>query len=444
VLAVIPVGSSDFEKGVFMVNTLFLQFYTKQKSERSDMIYHSLGNGYSDVWDICTSRGDMYWHYQEGGRQGYSDKQSPFFKLPITKGTVYVSAVVTTHLYQTLLWAQAYPNIKFVVGGSACRTGIKACDTGFEMPKNLVLTDVSIEEYFGQPEFSQPWKLELPDNLDKSLPIFFNYKMDDSCFWGKCIFCQRPAGFCKPRKRTKFNFEFEHLDYPALKMVWLDTQCISPVEIKQILPSLPIRDDIKYTTFMRGSNAEAEALKEVCKSKDFEGKLKISLGIELPTNRMLKYIKKGVSVEEILNFIHVCTDNNISVRHCYISGWDNLTKQDILDVRDYVSKLPKDTGLHEQVIFHLMVSPGTPIYEMWKGRLITSTSRVGPFVLGWHVKIPPEQIILNRKIRNILIPSYKLTINNCPSQFDIHGEGTLGGNKYKLDVIKSIKEKPND
>ncbi|MBW2633674.1 MAG: hypothetical protein JRE14_06025, partial [Deltaproteobacteria bacterium] len=96
-----------------MKDTLFLQFYNQIKGA-----YYDLCNGYSDTYDLCRSKGDFFWTEHETDRTKWHDDTTYTSRqLPIDKGTVYISAIYVNHLYQAYMWARAYPNIKFVVGG---------------------------------------------------------------------------------------------------------------------------------------------------------------------------------------------------------------------------------------------------------------------------------------------------------------------------------------
>ena len=96
-----------------MTDTLFLQFYNEIKGS-----YFDLCNGFSDSYDLCRSMGDFFWTEHEVDQSKW-DEEATYAnrKLPINKGTVYISALYTNHLYQAFVWARENPDIKFVVGG---------------------------------------------------------------------------------------------------------------------------------------------------------------------------------------------------------------------------------------------------------------------------------------------------------------------------------------
>jgi hypothetical protein len=289
-----------------MTNTLFIQFFNQTKSG-----YYDLSNGFSDAYDLCRSQGNFYWvEHEPDNNKWYEEATYQGRALPIKKGRVIIRASYINHLYQAYTCAKQYPDIEFTVGGPVASERC-ASDVGWnsvhfkvegDLPRNLTLTGKSVEALFGQPDFSGTWKLDVPEQVPDNSRIYFSYTLENMCYWKKCPFCSiaqhAPETF---RKRKKFDLEFKNLDYNGHKIVRLNTGSITPHDIRKLLPSVPVNNDIEYRFFMRTARAENKALKDVLDSAgDCFPDCTIGFVIEFPSNRMWHYLNKGTSMEEDL------------------------------------------------------------------------------------------------------------------------------------------------
>ena len=399
-----------------MADTLFVQFYNQTKGG-----YFDLCNGFSDTYDLCKGKGDFFWTEHEADRKKwFIDETYTTRKLPINKGTVYISAIYTNHLYQSYVWAKECPHIQFIVGGPVAaekRIDSKGwhplyfmIDSNDVLPSNLKITGRSVEDYFGVENFSGKWKLDLPEFVPDDGIIYFSYTLDNGCYWSRCIFCNI-ALHAKNlfRERKNMDFEFQHLPHHGRKIVRLNTGSITIRYIREVMPALPYKDDIEYRLFMRPAKAENRALKEALhkRSGQFPNCV-LGFGIEFPSNRMLRYIDKGCSTDEILEFLHVCKSNKIRVNANLILGWNNLIEDDVREMKNFMEHIPEHSITTVQVRW-LFAHPHTKVHDMYKGERIT----IGPFYEGFHVEINRKQKRLNKEAGDIIsdyqpIKHYKL------------------------------------
>lgn len=383
-----------------MQDVLFIQFLSRSKRD-----YYDLTNGFSDNYDFCCSKGDFYWvlHEPESAKwyaeQTYADRE-----LPITKGRAYVSAAYINHLYQAYIWAQQYPDIHFVVGGpvAAQRSAPGApwqplyfgLRPGYSFPDNLEISGRSLEDLFGLPDFSGEWKLHVPKHLvAPESPIYFSYTLDNGCYWGKCIYCnikEAPTEFFRQRK--SLDYEFSGLDHPGHKIVRLNTGSITPAYIREVFSSLPNRKDLEYRTFMRSARAENKALQQVLEQRgpDFPN-LTIGIGLEFPSQRMLEYMSKGISTEDILETLEICAAYGVQVNGNVILGWQNLLQNDIQELEMFLQRMPAHSMSTAQLRW-LFLHPHLRLHEEYQGQPIY----LGPFYLGFEAEIGADQLRLNQ------------------------------------------------
>ena len=388
-----------------MTDTLFIQFVNQIKDT-----YFDLGNGFSDAYDLCKSKGDFYWMEHEVDREKwYVEETYADRKLPLSKGVVYISALYLNHLYQSYVWAKEYPNVDFVVGGPVAAERRVDGNGWYPLyleiedrnlfPSNLKITGKSVEDWFGVPNFSGKWKLDIPDFIASDSPIYLSYTLDNNCYWRKCVYCNI-ALHAKElyRKRKDFKFEFKNLTHEGRKIIRLNTGSVTPNHIRNLVPQLPRGDNLEYQAFMRPAKAENEALKEaVRKCNGGFPNLMLGLGIEFPSNRMLHYIGKGIDKSEIIESLQICSSNGIQVNGNFILGWNNLTEADITELEEVMQRIPENSVTKMQIRW-LFAHPYTKIHDVSKGVPI----KLGPFYVGFHNEIGGEQMKLNKQAENII------------------------------------------
>ncbi|MEA3231310.1 MAG: hypothetical protein U9Q05_06100 [Thermodesulfobacteriota bacterium] len=389
-----------------MQNVLFVQFFSRSKSS-----YCDLTNGFSDTYDLCRGKGDFFWVEHEGdSSKWHSEKIYTDRKLPIDKGTVYVSAAYINHFYQAYIWSRHYPEIEFIVGGPVTASRECAPDTwdplyfqvrdNVRFPGNLKITGQSVEDIFGTANFSGRWQLEVPHAVvDPESPIYLSYTLDNSCYWGKCIYCNiKEAPRDLFRRREIMNCEFAQLPHPGRKIVRLNTGSITPKNIREILPSLPRRTDLEYRTFMRSAKAENQALKNaLAKMEGGFPALTLGIGIEFPSDRMLRFMGKGITNADILETLRICGQYKVKVNGNVILGWGNLLEEDVRDLEQFFENMP-DQSMTTAQLRWLYAHPHTIIHEQYQGE----PTFLGPFYLGFSTEISPEQMTLNQEAVKII------------------------------------------
>ena len=389
-----------------MSDSLFLQFYSQRKSK----IYNLL-NGFSDTYDLCLRHGDMFWMQDEiDSANWYDFDRYAEKKLPIQRGTLYVSALDVNHLYQCWVWAKQYPDIRFVVGGPVATersTGgttwnpaYLRVDNPSAIPENLILTGRSVESWFGEPEFSGPWKLDVPEDIPEGSRIYFSYTLDNTCFWSRCIYCNigLHATDCI-RRRRQMDFEFRELPFNGTKLVRLNTGSITPKHIRELLPRLPTGNGFQYRTFMRAADPENQALKSALAAcGDNIPDLVLGFGMEFPSERMWKFVDKGFGADEVMESLDICSDAGIRANGNFIVGWKNLNPGDVDELEAFMDRLPERSFKNIQLRW-LFAHPYTAIHDQYTGKSV----RFGPFYEGFSVDVDdPEQLALNRRAVDII------------------------------------------
>lgn len=372
------------------MNTLFIQFYSEFKSTRKGTCF-ALCNGFSDTYDLCKNKGDFLWIDD-------SNLENSDYELPISKGTVYISSFYVAHLVQSHKWAKKYTDIKFVVGGPAVLSGV---DYRTSRPSNLEFTTKSVEEYFNVPNFSSKWKLELSDikeDLNKYDVLTFSYTLETLCYWSKCTFCNYHF-----RSRIRKNVDLSYvnsINFDGVKQVRVNTPAITPAFMKKFFQNITYEKNVIYDFMMRCDEPVYTALET--NLNGFDGiipNMKVRFGIEFPSDKMLKFMKKGITVNNALKALSIANKfENVNFYTMYMVGWPNLDRDDINSLKYYVSKVPKTDSI---IIFKTFYKFNTDLYDVYKDRIRRNVYE-GDFYRGYFVDLIDDELKINMEARDLM------------------------------------------
>jgi len=367
-----------------MKNTLFIQFYLKvEKLNNFDFV---LWNGFSDTYDLCKSKGDFIWINEELAEE---------YELPFDSGDVYISAYLTDHLTNANNWAKQYPNINFIVGGP-----VILCNNNFVtiLSKNLKLVKSSVEDYFDKPNFSYKWKIDISQikkYIDKTDNILFSYTLDTSCFWKKCTYCN--YSYDEHRVRDLVDLSVvDDIDFDGVKQIRLNTPGISISFINKIFDQMIYRKDIVYDTLMRCDLKKYRTLEN--RLTEFKGtlpNLKMRIGIEFPSNKMLKRIRKGFNVNDILNTLRVLNKfENTQSAGMFMFGWCDIDQSDIDEVLYFIDNVKR---IDDMVFYKVLNVYGTALHEMYKDSRVGEKYYEGPIYRGYYMKLTSDELMFNKQ-----------------------------------------------
>ena len=168
-------------------------------------------------------------------------------------------------------------------------------------------------------------------------------------------------------------------------------------QLNNILYTLPYDDKVRYDIYLRGNKMEMETLKQIFANRTSKfPQVKFIIGVEFPTNRMLKYINKNVNVDGIIKTINLIADNArnyIQIQLPFILGWNNLEKNDIVDLKNFFKQLPYDKIKITFSANMLTAKLNTPVYDTYERK---EELYVGPFYYGFMPLISNEQLQLSK------------------------------------------------
>lgn len=392
-----------------MKDVYFIQYYGKNPWYDTFPKYH-FRNGFSQTYKSLKNKGDFIWVNEKD-------------EIPIDKGTLYISVWFVEIIPSIIKKAKENPNLEIHIGGPA----FSKYEGNIEHVKNLhVHSIITVEELFNLEYDKNAWGLDIPSGFDN---IGYNVSIEAGvgCIWGKCNYCKRVGRSENYTSLTRTDIPI--IDYDSNKYIWLNTSCINPDDLSTIFLKLPYRDDLFIGTYIRGDNLMLKALqKNLPLMKTNTQHLTFSMGVEIPSNRMLKYINKGTTVKSLKNNLSLIASYGIHLNLTLMLGFNNFTWDDVKEIQDFFEDLKNTVDLSKihVTLYKLMILKDRPIYKNPPGKLIKWNK--------WdsHLKVPDiykcnlqgEQKVINDTLR-----SYYKSLN-----FEIFNDGY-----DKYDDLRSVK-----
>lgn len=303
-------------------------------------------NGFSANYKVLKNYGDFIW-LKEGD------------KIPITKGVVYVS-LSYSHIFKDIVESAINnPDLKIIAGGPAFTKyfDYKSHITNLEIVKNIRVEDLFKIEYD-----EKNWGLEIPLGFE-NIGYDFSLVKGKGCWWGKCIFCKWSDHLRSEDYKILSYGNIPIINYPGLKCIWLNSASMFPSDIIKIYSNLPVRDDVIYSSYIRGDELTYTALEQVMPEiEKIASQLVFSIGVELPSKKRLDYIKKGTTPECLFKVVDLLSNAGCMINLNFILGWPDLTWAEAFEVVDWLYKLKK-TNLCA-ILYRLMIIEDRPIYKM--------------------------------------------------------------------------------
>lgn len=376
------------------MNTIFIQFYDPQFYGALDIC--TISNGFSNTFNFCKTKGDFIW---------VDRTKSNEFQFPFRKGTVYLSLMFSHDLNQAIEWASQNPDIKFIGGGPTITSrSFPKKDTRFIAPKNLALTDMTVEQLFHIDHDKKQWGLDLTtiQNINNYKGVYLCYSIADICYWNKCTFC--------PYQLIRKNYFKEDIDlsvldnikFNGIKIVKFSHPSMSKRYLDILFPQFYEDKNLIYDITARCDPSIYNSLKNhlnKLKKKNSSPKIRIGFGFEFPTDRMLKFMNKGITSKDAVQTLKILDNfDNVKVSGSFIIGWPYITKEDIKDLERFSRQVPKINAI---TIHRLRCQEGTQAYNIFLERKLKEEF-IGNYSDGYDPYLTKEERKLNLEAAKII------------------------------------------
>ena len=179
-----------------------------------------------------------------------------------------------------------------------------------------------------------------------------------------CIFCSRPTvgRTFRPHSATRVVDEIEQMAKQfGIRDIQIfdDTFTMDPKRTEDICKGIIERKlDVGWNCMTRVDRITPDLFRLMKQAGCYE----VGFGIESGSDRVLKFIKKGITTTQVRNAVKMAKEAGIHVRGFFMIGFPTETKEEILQTITFAKELDVDVA-------QFMVStpfPGTELWEMAK------------------------------------------------------------------------------
>jgi radical SAM superfamily enzyme YgiQ (UPF0313 family) len=170
------------------------------------------------------------------------------------------------------------------------------------------------------------------------------------------------------------------------------------------------KDNTQYYIFLRSEKHINKILEDLLVNhRDYFPNLTLGLGIDFLGNRMLNFMNKGYTVEDILETLRIMREHNILAAISTIIRWPNLTEEDLKEVEQYVQHKEIQNCKSTFCINNLITKPNTPLAN--DPRFKGNPMLMGPFFMSWFPNLDKKTEDISNKIRDLIIQNAPITID---------------------------------
>jgi hypothetical protein len=196
-------------------------------------------------------------------------------------------------------------------------------------------SDLLLDSYISVIEIANPMHSLWSDGRWNKLT------MAHGCYWGKCTFCDISLDYIKlyePNAAKLLVDRMEELIEQTSETGFHFVDEAAPPSLMKALALEIIRRDL-VVTWWTNIRFEKNFTQDLCLLLKASGCIAISGGLEVASDRLLKLIDKGVTVEQVAQVTRNFIDANIMVHAYLMYGYPTQSVQETIDSLEMVRQL---------------------------------------------------------------------------------------------------------
>lgn len=231
---------------------------------------------------------------------------------------------------------------KVVYKNDALRSDYKQFDVGTPDYR-----DLNLDQYISVIEIVNPMHRMWSDGRWNKLT------MAHGCYWGKCTFCDISLDYIKVYEPVAAKLLVDRIEELSMKtgqngFHFVD-EAAPPALMREVaLEILRRKITVTWWTNIRFEKSFTRDLAILLKAS---GCIAVSGGLEVASDRLLKLIDKGVSVEQVAQVTRNLTEAGILVHAYLMYGYPTQTIQETIDSLEMVRQL-FETGIVQSGFWH--------------------------------------------------------------------------------------------
>lgn len=211
--------------------------------------------------------------------------------------------------------------------------------TAFDYKQNQVGTpdysDLPLQNYISVIEIANPMHSLWSDGRWNKLT------MAHGCYWGKCTFCDISLDYIKLYEPVAATLIVDRIEELIAQTGETGFHFVDEAAPPSLMKSVALEIIRRELTISWWTNIRFEKnfTKDLCLLLKASGCIAVSGGLEVASDRLLKLIDKGVTVEQVAQVTCNFTEANIMVHSYLMYGYPTQTIQETVDSLEMVRQL---------------------------------------------------------------------------------------------------------
>ncbi len=196
-------------------------------------------------------------------------------------------------------------------------------------------SDLLLEDYISVIEIANPMHSLWSDGRWNKLT------MAHGCYWGKCTFCDISLDYIKIYEPIAAKILVDRMEQLIEQTGENGFHFVDEAAPPALMKALALEIIKRKLTVTWWTNIRFEKnfTKDLCYLLKASGCIAVSGGLEVASDRLLKLIDKGVTVEQVAQVTQNLTDANIMVHSYLMYGYPTQTVQETVDSLEMVRQL---------------------------------------------------------------------------------------------------------
>lgn len=196
-------------------------------------------------------------------------------------------------------------------------------------------TDLRLDQYISVIEIANPMHSLWSDGRWNKLT------MAHGCYWGKCTFCDISLDYIKIYEPISAKILVDRIE-ELIKTTgetgfhFVD-EAAPPALMREVALEILRRNLV--VTWWTNIRFEKSFTRDLCYLLKLSGCVAVSGGLEVASDRLLKLIDKGVSVEQVANVTRNFTEAGIMVHAYLMYGYPTQTVQETVDSLEMIRQM---------------------------------------------------------------------------------------------------------
>jgi radical SAM superfamily enzyme YgiQ (UPF0313 family) len=196
-------------------------------------------------------------------------------------------------------------------------------------------SDLLLSEYISVIEITNPMHTLWSDGRWNKLT------MAHGCYWGKCTFCDISLDYIKIYEPITANLLVDRMEEIISQTRETGFHFVDEAAPPSLMKALAIEILNRDLTVTWWTNIRFEKnfSSQLCKLLKASGCIAVSGGLEVASDRLLRLIDKGVTVEQVAQVTDNFTESGIMVHSYLMYGYPSQTIQETIDSLEMVRQL---------------------------------------------------------------------------------------------------------